>query len=397
MLQPASLDERPYRLESRMRENRTYGSEGGEAQTNALSLPLSRSLCAALFFRVACTMTEAMRSLQEFGSGELDPWWVRGKALPGDRMPSVARRGPEGRSRSPRTTAERSAALSEAKFFPRRPIVPLCVDTRAGETLWHRLQGGLQKKAQDAFHRLYAAWPRILRPGAAQPLLVGHRGVFGHPEIRENGFEAFDLAISRGGALEMDLRLTSDGVVVVHHDPTLERVHGCSRRLDQMTFAELRRLAPLVPTLGEVLDRYGEKCPGFFLEVKLYDEKAGLHRLLQGVGHLLRSRDLEKRTTLISLDPRPLDAARASLPEIPRAYIYMVSPKRALAYLNQHLDTGILGWYLTFPETARPILKARSLLEGVGFANYRNTLIACQNRGFQLIFTDRIDSITEPP
>ncbi len=44
MLQPASLDERPYRLESRMRENRTYGSEGGEAQTNALSLPLSTFL-----------------------------------------------------------------------------------------------------------------------------------------------------------------------------------------------------------------------------------------------------------------------------------------------------------------------------------------------------------------
>ncbi len=49
MPRPASLDERPYRLESRMRENRACGSEGGEAQTKALSLALSTFLCAARF------------------------------------------------------------------------------------------------------------------------------------------------------------------------------------------------------------------------------------------------------------------------------------------------------------------------------------------------------------
>ncbi len=37
-----------------MRENRTYGSEGGEAQTNALSLPLSTSMYASrLFFHAS--------------------------------------------------------------------------------------------------------------------------------------------------------------------------------------------------------------------------------------------------------------------------------------------------------------------------------------------------------
>ncbi len=49
--------QRPYRLESRMRENRTYGSEGGEAQTNALSLPLSTSMYATPLFLGFCCVS----------------------------------------------------------------------------------------------------------------------------------------------------------------------------------------------------------------------------------------------------------------------------------------------------------------------------------------------------
>ena len=38
---PSVLSEATHQLESRVRENRTHGSEGGAAQTNAPSLPLS--------------------------------------------------------------------------------------------------------------------------------------------------------------------------------------------------------------------------------------------------------------------------------------------------------------------------------------------------------------------
>lgn len=52
--------------------------------------------------------------------------------------------------------------------------------------------------------------------------IVGHRGASG--DAPENTLEAFALAIEQGAeALELDVRVTADGVPVVIHDPTLHR------------------------------------------------------------------------------------------------------------------------------------------------------------------------------
>ena len=55
----------------------------------------------------------------------------------------------------------------------------------------------------------------------ARPV-VGHRGNSAHAP--ENTLESFDQAVALGvDALEFDIRLTADGEVVVHHDPTVAR------------------------------------------------------------------------------------------------------------------------------------------------------------------------------
>src|SRR5262252_1913051 len=49
---------------------------------------------------------------------------------------------------------------------------------------------------------------------------IGHRGA--KRELPENTIAAFKRAFDRGAdAIELDVHATSDGVVVVHHDPTL--------------------------------------------------------------------------------------------------------------------------------------------------------------------------------
>lgn len=251
----------------------------------------------------------------------------------------------------------------------------------------------LMQCLQEAFDAGYGILPRTLQPHAVEPLLVGHRGVFGHPDLRENTFEAFDLAVSCGGALEMDLRLTADDQVVIHHDPDLKRVHGVDAELGRLSLADLRAVAPAVPTLEEVLLRYREAVPRLFLEVKVYQPEDELERLVAALGGLLRQYGMHDRVTLLSLDPRPLDVIRRLLPDVSRIYVFGHDPGKAARYVRRHLDTGLAGWYFTFPGSLRPLLTEHGLHAGVGFINHANTMTALRNKGFSFHFTDRIDRL----
>lgn len=88
--------------------------------------------------------------------------------------------------------------------------------------------------------------------------VVGHRG---DPyRVRENTAASLRSAIARGAdAVEIDVRLTRDGVPVLLHDETLKRLWGVDRPLAQVTLDELRALtgAEGVPTLAEALDAVG--------------------------------------------------------------------------------------------------------------------------------------------
>ncbi|WP_326657584.1 glycerophosphodiester phosphodiesterase [Streptomyces sp. NBC_00385] len=82
---------------------------------------------------------------------------------------------------------------------------------------------------------------------------VAHRG---DPyRVRENTLLSIRSAIERGAdAVEIDVRVTRDGVPVLLHDATLERLWGHDVRLDRLTHQELtERTEGAVPTLREAL------------------------------------------------------------------------------------------------------------------------------------------------
>jgi len=130
-----------------------------------------------------------------------------------------------------------------------------------------------------------AAWLRP-RPGraylAGAPMLVAHRG--GAKLAPENTLPAFRSAVEEWGAdmLEMDVRLTRDGRVVVIHDDTVDRTTDGTGLVSDFTLAEVRGLdagyhfvdldgrptfrgrSVRVPTFGEVLDA----CPSVWLNVE---------------------------------------------------------------------------------------------------------------------------------
>ncbi|MDH3456012.1 MAG: glycerophosphodiester phosphodiesterase family protein [Gemmatimonadota bacterium] len=98
----------------------------------------------------------------------------------------------------------------------------------------------------------------ILLDPDARPL-VGHRGA--SAEYPENTTLAFDRALEQGvDALELDVRVTADGVPVVIHDPTVDRTTDGSGAVRSLVLDQLRQLdagcGERIPTLDEVLGRY---------------------------------------------------------------------------------------------------------------------------------------------
>ncbi|MFI1701259.1 glycerophosphodiester phosphodiesterase [Streptomyces bobili] len=82
---------------------------------------------------------------------------------------------------------------------------------------------------------------------------VAHRG---DPyRVRENTLDSLRSALDQGAdAVEIDVRLTRDGVPVLLHDETLKRLWGRDRPLLSLSAAEVRGLTEGgVPTLAEAL------------------------------------------------------------------------------------------------------------------------------------------------
>jgi glycerophosphoryl diester phosphodiesterase len=108
--------------------------------------------------------------------------------------------------------------------------------------------------------------------GASTPLSdFAHRGLW-NERVAENSMSAFSLAIRHGYGIELDLRLTKDGQVVVFHDETLLRMCGREAKVSELSLAELRRLrlkgtADTVPTLAEVLALVRGRVP-LLIEIK---------------------------------------------------------------------------------------------------------------------------------
>ncbi len=84
---------------------------------------------------------------------------------------------------------------------------------------------------------------------SARPV-IAHRGASAHAP--ENTMAAFELALQQGAdALELDIRLSRDGVPIVLHDLTLDRTTKLRGPVSAQTASALR--SALVPSLAEVL------------------------------------------------------------------------------------------------------------------------------------------------
>jgi glycerophosphoryl diester phosphodiesterase len=104
-------------------------------------------------------------------------------------------------------------------------------------------------------------------------VFVAHRGgrVPGYPE---NTLAAFRQAIKYGvDAIEIDLRGTKDGKIVIIHDPTVDRTTDGHGRVSNHSLAELKELdagnGERIPTYEEVLELVNGTGVRLLLDIKL--------------------------------------------------------------------------------------------------------------------------------
>jgi glycerophosphoryl diester phosphodiesterase len=149
----------------------------------------------------------------------------------------------------------------------------------------------------------------------AGPLVLAHRGA--SADAPENTVAAFTLARDQGAdGVELDVRRTADGVLVVHHDPDVPGVGRCA----DLSFDALRAAAPAVPTLEEALDA----CAGLLVNIEIkclpWEPDADPdHEVARAVARLVAARGTP--VVISSFDLGTVDAVKAAAPGLPTGYL----------------------------------------------------------------------------
>jgi glycerophosphoryl diester phosphodiesterase len=165
--------------------------------------------------------------------------------------------------------------------------------------------------------------------------IVAHRGASGYAP--ENTSAVFDLAIDLSAtAIEIDVRMTRDGHLIVWHDETIGRTARTATaasnfRVRDLTLDELRgyevgswfnRGYPLLAHddyedltplgMDEVLADFGSRLPLFIEPKEISDTPAMVRELSRSLGVGPRSR----RHAVLAHEPRSLEAVLIECPEI---------------------------------------------------------------------------------
>jgi glycerophosphoryl diester phosphodiesterase len=226
----------------------------------------------------------------------------------------------------------------------------------------------------------------LIPSGAAPRILVeGHRGA--RAVMPENSLPAFEYAIRVGAdVLELDVWVTADDVLVVHHDPLINAAicegPGGERTIRKLTLEQVRqwdcgakknpefprqepRPGTRIPTLEEVLSLAPKGSFLFNIEMKSQPARQELQpapeEYARLVAEMIRKHRLERRVIVQSFDFALLRALRAVAPELRRAALYAGLPREFPDLAKEAGDTQIVSphYSLVTGERVRRAREAR--------------------------------------
>lgn len=123
---------------------------------------------------------------------------------------------------------------------------------------------------------LLAVTPRVVnRPDAGifRKKYFAHRGLHDNAgDAPENSMAAFRRAAEAGYGIELDVQMTKDGIPVIFHDGTMERMCGVKAKIEDYTYAQLQQFKLAVseeriPRLEDMLNMVDGRVP-LIVEIK---------------------------------------------------------------------------------------------------------------------------------
>ena|SRR5690554_3864775 len=188
--------------------------------------------------------------------------------------------------------------------------------------------------------------PKVSAQEKAVQLFAHRAGAY---EQDENTLEAFQNSYDKGlRGFETDVRISKDGVLIISHDSSLERMTTSQGLVEEMTAAELRQVKtkngnPLL-FLDDLLDYLADK-PGVYLELEmktnpnLYPQEK-LEKFCDQLYRKAMAKKPEGSTYLLtSFDKRPLKYLKATYPTVD--LLFITSSPLTDEVIQETLDLGI--------------------------------------------------------
>jgi glycerophosphoryl diester phosphodiesterase len=253
----------------------------------------------------------------------------------------------------------------------------------------HLIEVSFQHIADGLYARLSQP-----RPGAAalrRCRIISHRGEHDNNHVLENTLAAFDKARDAGvWGLECDIRWTKDLVPVIYHDADLQRLFGKDIQINETLFKVLRKEFPQIPTLSEVLTRYGKNMH-LMVEIKaeVYPEPANQRRILsQAFSGLVPEEDFH----FLALVPQWFEYVdfTASTTCIPVAQINWREMSRMAL---QKKYGGMAGHYLFITDARMKRHQEHGQKMGTAYIRSKNSLFREINRGADWIFSNHAGKV----
>jgi len=177
-------------------------------------------------------------------------------------------------------------------------------------------------------------------------VVVAHRGL--SSKYPENTILSFQKAVEiKVDAIELDVRETKDGEIVIMHDEKVDRTTDGKGDVEQLTYNEIRKLDAgkwkgnfkdvKVPSLKEVFENIGNKIY-YFIEIK----KVNISKVIK----LIDDFNLKENVVISSFHIEYLLETRKIVPEMPVAFITGNFPDN----INTLIEDGIRTLNLYHPE-----------------------------------------------
>ncbi|MGB5187684.1 MAG: glycerophosphodiester phosphodiesterase [Acidimicrobiia bacterium] len=220
-------------------------------------------------------------------------------------------------------------------------------------------------------------------------LIYGHRGASAH--VRANTVEAYALAIELGAdGVELDVRPSRDGVLVIHHD---DRPAPGAPPFVELDFDEIRATTPWVPTLDEAWEAIG---PAALLNIEIKNDEReadydSTHQVAAAVAHWLAGHEIGDRVLVSSFNRDSLAVVKDLAPRVPTGQLAGAALDPSVV-IDQARSDGHISVNLSL---ARTLQDAKGIVEAAGelavlvwTVNDPDDAIALFEAGVSGIFTD---------